>query len=470
MAPSILWFRRDLRLSDHPALHEAVRRGGREGVIPLFIIDDRFLAPSGPTRAAFLAACLHALEDSMGSRLVIRRGDPSEVLVDICQQTGARDVVVTGDFAPAGMQRDSLVDGALRSIDVDFVRASSPYAVDPGIVVGQKGQPVKVFTAFRRRWETIGPHVVLPVPDASFIEVDSTASIDDLVSLAGSSRPALFGDLPDGPPATLPSAGEATALEQLDQFVAEALDGYADGRNLFAAPGTSRLSPHLRFGTLHPRTALAAASGSGDGPAVFRSEIGWREFYADVLYRNPQSATSELQERMSAMEWDRGDAAEERFRTWARGETGIPLVDASMRQLLAEGWMHNRGRMLTASFLVKHLHLDWRWGARWFMWRLVDGDLASNTHGWQWTAGTGTDASPFYRVFSPIAQAERFDPQAEYIHRWVPELAHINAPMVFQPGGGVDLLNQAAYPTPMIDLAAERLEALRRLEKVKGAP
>ena len=165
---------------------------------------------------------------------------------------------------------------------------------------------------------------------------------------------------------------------------------------------------------------------------------------------------------MAGLEWDQGQDAEARFRQWAAGQTGIPLVDASMRQLLEEGWMHNRGRMLAASFLVKHLHLDWRWGARWFMWRLIDGDLASNQHGWQWTAGTGTDAAPFHRIFSPVAQAERFDPDGAYIHRYVPELRGIAAPGVLQPGGGVSLLDQSSYPPPMIDLKVERAEALRR--------
>ena len=311
--------------------------------------------------------------------------------------------------------------------------------------------------------------MVLPVPDVSFVSVASSASVDDLVVRAGRRRPTLFGDLPDAPPEDLPAAGEAAAADLLERFCTDGLDGYSHDRNVFAMEGTSRLSPHLRFGTLHPRTAIAAAAGGGDGSATFLSEIAWREFYADVLHHHPASVREPLQAKMSRLEVDTGPEAEERFRTWARGETGIPLVDASMRQLLSEGWMHNRGRMLTASFLIKHLHLDWRWGARWFMWRLIDGDLASNTHGWQWTAGTGTDAAPYYRIFSPVAQAERFDPDGAFVHRYVPELDGIDAPAVLQPGGGVDLLHPADYPAPMVDLKAERAEALRRLEETKDA-
>ena len=463
MAPSILWFRRDLRLTDHPALHEAVRLGGADGVVPVFVLDDMLLAPSGPTRAAFLTSCLSELEASMGVPLTVLTGDPSLVIAELAAGLGAAHVVVTGDFAPVGSHRDDAVAEALGAIGITLHRVSSPYCVEPGTVRGTSGAPVKVFTAFKRRWEAHVPQVVLPVPDVSFVTVPSTSTLRDLARRAGTRRPALFGDLPDGPPDLLPAAGEAAALKLLTDFCSGPMDRYAHDRNVFAAPGTSRLSPHLRFGTLHPRTALAAAAGHGEGAATFISEIAWREFYADVLHHHPSSVRQPLQAKMARLAVDTGPVAEERFRIWAAGETGIPLVDASLRQLLAEGWMHNRGRMLTASFLVKHLHLDWRWGARWFMWRLIDGDLASNTHGWQWTAGTGTDAAPVYRIFSPIAQAERFDPDGDFIHAQIPELADVPAPAVLQPGGGVDLLHPANYPPAMIDLKVERAEALRRL-------
>ena len=468
MAPSILWFRRDLRLSDHPALHEAVRLGGADGVVPLFVLDETFLAPAGPTRASFLRSSLEALEASMGSPLCVLAGDPVTAVTELAEGLGVAHVVVSGDFGPSGSARDDAVAEALGHHGIALHRVSSPYCVDPGTVRGASGGPVKVFTAFRRRWEVIGPHVVLPVPDVSWVNVPSLAALDEIPKRAGTRRPALFADLPDAPPTALPPAGESEAMSLLERFCEGPIDRYDHDRNVFATPGTSHLSPHLRFGSLHPRTALAAAAGADKGATTFRSEIAWREFYADVLHHHPDSVTEPLQPKMARLRVDTGPAAQERFCRWARGETGIPLVDASMRQLLAEGWMHNRGRMLTASFLVKHLHLDWRWGARWFMWRLIDGDLASNTHGWQWTAGTGTDASPFYRIFSPLAQAERFDPDAQFVHAQIPELSEIPAPRVLQPGGGVDLLSSADYPAAMIDLGAERIEALRRLDETKA--
>ncbi len=462
-----MWFRRDLRLSDHPALHEAVRRGGRDGVVPVFVVDDEFLAPAGPDRAAFVAASLEALSASMGEQIVLRRGDPSTVLVDLVRATGASSVVISADFAPKGRQRDARARSALAAIGVELIEVSSPYIVDPGVVVGESGAPLKVFTAFKRRWELVGPPVVLPIPDVIWLTHDSDVTTDELVAAAGSRRPALFGDLPDRATTPPPPAGEVVALDRLHTFIEQGVDAYREQRDQFAREGTSRLSPYFHVGSLHPRTAMNAASGAGKGRSTFISELCWREFYADVLFHHPSSVRTALQAPMAGLVWDEGEAAEARFRRWAAGQTGIPLVDASMRQLLEEGWMHNRGRMLAASFLVKHLHLDWRWGARWFMWRLIDGDLASNQHGWQWTAGTGTDAAPFHRIFSPVAQAERFDPDGAYIHRYVPELRGIAAPGVLQPGGGVSLLDQSSYPPPMIDLKVERVEALRRASEAR---
>jgi deoxyribodipyrimidine photo-lyase len=258
------------------------------------------------------------------------------------------------------------------------------------------------------------------------------------------------------------------ALERLDAFVADGVVRYHARRNLVAERGTSQLSWHLRFGALHPRQVLAAITGPDEGSRVFRTEIAWREFYADVLFRHPSSARRPLKESMASLVVDEGAEAEARFAAWSAGQTGLPLVDAAMRQLSATGWMHNRARMLSASFLVKHLHLDWRDGARWFMAQLLDGDLASNAHGWQWTAGTGTDAAPYHRIFNPVVQAARFDPEGAYIHRWVPELRATPPPDVFEPGGGRGLLRPAGYPEPLVDLAQERAEALARFARVRA--
>ncbi len=469
MAPSILWFRRDLRLGDHPALHEAIRRSGGEGVVPLFVVDETFLGPSGPTRVEFLIGCLEALSESMGVPLTLRSGDPATVVPALAKEIGARSVLVTGDFAPEGLARDARVASALQDQGAELISMSSPYAVEPGTVRSEKDLPLKVFSAYRRRWEVRGPHVVLGVPDVKWLEAPSDTEYEVMRRLGGTRRPLLFGDLPDGPPATLPQPGENAALAILEEFIDDRVDDYGEGRDILERNGTSGLGPYLRFGCIHPRTVLAAAQGAGGGRATFRSEICWREFYADVLFTAPHSVRDALQPQMAGLEWDGGERAEERFRCWARGETGIPLVDAAMRQLLKEGTMHNRARMVSASFLIKHLHLDWRWGARWFMWRLVDGDLASNQQGWQWTAGTGTDAAPFHRIFNPVAQAQRFDPNGAYIHRYVEELAGIPAPDVLQPGGGVGLLHQSSYPAPLVDLKAEREEALRRYAAARDA-
>ena len=469
MAPVLFWFRRDLRLSDHPALVAAAEHAQDDGVLPVFIADDELLGPSGPTRVRFVSATLGALEQEIGAPLCLRAGNPAEVLVRLCEEHGVTQVYCTRDHAPYGRRRDEEVKRALQASGIAFVEVSSNYAVAPGTVTSDKQLPLKVFTAFRRRWETYGPHLVLGPAQVSWASAESELAIDDLVHRAGTRRPELFGDLPDEATDELPKAGEHAALELLEGFAASRVHDYKAQRDLLSVAGTSSLSPHLHVGSVHPRSILAAVPGSDEGSATYRSEICWREFYADVLFHEPRSVSQSLQRNLAGLRWDSGPQAEERFRTWARGETGIPLVDAAMRQLLATGWMHNRGRMLVASFLVKHLHLDWRWGAKWFMWRLVDGDVASNAHGWQWTAGTGTDAAPFHRIFSPVAQAERFDPDGTYIHRWVPELAHIPAPGVLQPGGGVDLLHPSSYPAPMIDLKVERAEALARFQEARAA-
>jgi deoxyribodipyrimidine photo-lyase len=436
-------------------------------VLPLFIADDELLGPAGPARVALLAESLRALERSMGSPLCLRAGRPATVLGRLVAETGARQVLVTADHAPYGRRRDAEVAESLGGLGAELIERGSNYAVEPGTLCSEKGQPLKVFSAFRRRWEQLGPSPVLPEPDCRWASATSELDLDQLIERGSTRRPRLFADLPDGPPTELPTAGEAAAAASLEDFRGRAA-AYSDTRDQLAQPGTSQLSWHLRFGTIHPRRVLTAVAGVDGGAAAFCSEICWREFYADLLFHAPWSARSSLQPSLASLRWDQGPLAEERFRSWALGETGFPLVDAAMRQLLATGWMHNRARMVAASFLVKHLHLDWRWGARWFMWRLVDGDLASNTHGWQWTAGTGTDAAPFHRIFSPTAQAERFDPEAAYVHRWVPELSSTPAPAALRPGGGEGLLRPPGYPEPIVDLAAERAEALVRFAEARG--
>jgi deoxyribodipyrimidine photo-lyase len=425
----IMWFRRDLRLADLPALHAAAADGAH--VVPLFVVDPAFDRAGAPRRV-FMKSALASLDDSMNRALVYRHGDPVTVVPALAAEVGATAVYVTRDHAPYGRRRDAAVVDALRSIDVRLVGVGSSYAVQPGEVTKGDGTSYRVFTPFSKAWRAHGWDAPLGVPDVEW-----------------RGAPDVHCDGPPSAPecdAVLPAATAAAAHDRWDEFLPDA-QHYADRRDLPAVDGTSRLSAALRWGLLHPRQLLADL-GPERGHEVFASELAWRDFYADVLFRAPESAWHDLDPKMHSMVVDTDDAARERFRRWATGTTGYAIVDAGMRQLLATGWMHNRVRMLVASFLVKDLHLPWQWGARHFMQHLVDGDLASNQHGWQWAAGTGTDAAPYFRVFNPSTQAERFDPDGAYRARWVPEQG------------------TSAYPAPMVEHAAERDEALRRYRLV----
>ena len=464
---TLFWFRRDLRLRDNPALLAATA-AGHGHVAPVFILDPDLLASVGPARAEYLRRTLHALDASLDGGLVVREGSPSSTLAEVARQAGATEVFATADFAPRGRRRDDEVRAQLAEAGIALHFVDSPYVVTPGRVVTKSGTPSKVFTPFRRYWELEPVPSPQSAPEGVTWWSGESAEIDRISALAAQRRPEYFGELNWVAPEDLGPIGEAGAHELLRDFLPSVAD-YDEQRNLPAVNGTSRLSPHLRFGTIHPRQVLAATNGDSRGSDVFRSEIAWREFYADVLWHNPESTWRVLQPALEHLRVDTDAAAIERFQIWARGETGFPLVDAGMRQLRATGWMHNRVRMLTASFLVKHLHLDWRWGAKWFMWCLIDGDVASNQHGWQWAAGTGTDASPFHRIFNPTLQAERFDPTGAYIHTWVPELRRVAAPDCLQPGGGSGLLAPAGYVTPMLDAQRERDEALARFAEAREA-
>jgi deoxyribodipyrimidine photo-lyase len=450
-AAAVIWFRRDLRLSDHPALLAAVDAAGPGGqVVAAFCLDDRLRGPSGPNRLAFLYGCLRDLDEAIGGNLTVRAGDPVRVIPDLAREVGAEQVFVSADFGPYGAARDVDVEDALASRQVDLVRVGSPYAVDPGTIRNKSGAPYKVFTPFSGAWRAAGWTAPQPAPR-------------DPPWMGGLDRVAV-----PGPPATgahLPAPGEHAAKLAARRFWDSRLESYADRRNDPGADATSRLSPYLKWGCLHPRQLLAKL-GRSTSDAVFRTELCWREFYADVLHHRPDTVRQAFSERMRAMPVDSGSATDRRFRAWAEGRTGYPIVDAGMRQLATEGWVHNRVRMIVASFLVKDLHLDWTRGARHFMAHLVDGDLASNTHGWQWVAGTGTDAAPYFRVFNPVGQGERFDPDGTYVRRWVPELADVDRRHVHRPWDAPDG-PPAGYPAPIVDHAEEREESLRRYDSIR---
>jgi deoxyribodipyrimidine photo-lyase len=457
---SILWFRRDLRLHDLPALGAAHAHGD---VVPLFVVDPAF-ASSGTPRRAFMAAALQSLDDRMGGALVYRHGDPAEIVPAFAAEVGAQVVVVSKDFGPYGRRRDAAVATRLAADGRSLQGVGSPYAVDPGSVVKGDGSPYAVFTPFSKGWLAIGQRrwpERRPSPPPA--EVNWVGAPD----IACDGPPAAPQITPgaDGLLAALSDASEAAAMDRWTAFHEDGLDAYDDQRNLPGVDGTSRLSAALRWGLVHP--LLIDDLAPVRAHEVFRSELAWREFYADVLFHRPDSAWHNLQPKMDAMPVDSGPLAEERFAAWAAGQTGYPIVDAAMRQLLATGWMHNRVRMIVASFLVKDLHLPWQWGARHFMRHLIDGDLASNNHGWQWTAGTGTDAAPYFRVFNPTGQSERFDPDGAYIRRWVPELAEVRGGSVHAPDG---LLRPTRYPSRIVDHAVEREEALRRYKSLGPSP
>ena len=448
MPTAIHWFRRDLRLADNPALLAAREAGD---VLPLFVLDPAIWEKSGDPRRHFLAGCLAQLHEATDGHLVVRHGKPEDVVPALVREVDAVSVHVTADTGPYGRRRDAAVDKALG--DVDLVRTGSPYAVAPGTITKDDDTPFKVFTPFSRRWREHGWHDPAPRPrKITWIRAD------------GEGPP----EAPDLGGTELLEPGEHAAHERWSRFLDERIADYDDQRNRPDLDTTSRMSAHLHFGTVHPRTLLhdIAESGQhGTGVDTYVTELCWRDFYADVLWHRPETAREYYNPELQGMTYATGKHADEDFEAWATGRTGFPAVDAAMRQLLAEGWMHNRMRMIVASFLVKDLHQEWTRGARYFMQHLVDGDLASNNHGWQWVAGTGTDASPFFRVFNPVTQGLKFDPDGDYVRRYVPELRGIDGKAAHEPWKG-DL--PEGYPERIVDHKHEREVALDRYAKARG--
>jgi deoxyribodipyrimidine photo-lyase len=426
-----MWFRRDLRIRDNPALADACADGA---VLPVFVVDPAF-ATAGAPRRALLHDCLTALHEATHGALVIRSGDPVDEIPALAEEVGADTVVVARDYGPYGHRRDAAVADALRGAGRRLRGVGSPYAVAPGGVVKGDGDPYSVFTPFSRRWREHGWDDPIDAPRSpDWIEAPS----DGIPT-----RPDIGLDIA--------SATEDNVLARWRRFRDGGLDQYDERRDQPAVDGTSRLSPFLKYGVVHPRQLLAESDARNEGHRVFQSELAWRDFYADVLFQRPDSAWRHWNTKFDAITYDDGPDAEARFERWCTGRTGFPIVDAGLRQLVETGWMHNRVRMIVASFLVKDLHLPWTWGARFFLQHLLDGDLASNNHGWQWAAGSGTDAAPYFRIFNPWSQQERWDPDGDYVARWVPE-------------AGTD-----EYPSPMVDHQVERQEALDRYEAVKQA-
>jgi deoxyribodipyrimidine photo-lyase len=459
---AIVWLRRDLRVRDHPALRAASEGGER--VVPLFCFDDSLLRgrhASGP-RTQFLLECLADIDRSLrerGSRLVLRRGPPHRELRALATEVGADSVHASDDAGPFARRRDERVGRALGAAGVRLVRHPGVNAVDEVAELRtEAGRPYAVFSPFYRRWLEVPRRPVLKAP-AELPSLPSKLAAGRIPSLE-----ALGLQQEVSHPAR---GGETEARRTLKRFLTSGIRAYADEHDALAREGTSRLSPYLHFGCLSPRQLEARLPG-GEGAEAFRRQLCWRDFYHHVLIHFPRNARSEFQARYRGrVRWSH---AKTRFQAWCEGRTGFPLVDAGMRQLMREGWMHNRARLVVGSFLTKDLGIDWRWGERHFMRLLIDGDEANNNGNWQWIASVGVDPQPvFRRIYNPARHQERFDPDNEYVHRYVPELRRVPDRFVREPWAMPDQVQRECgcrigvdYPAPIVDRRRAREEALAR--------
>jgi len=467
---AVVWFRRNLRLDDNVPLDAALRDA--DAVVPVFVLDDHYLtADFGPPRLAVLRDSLEALETRLaarGSRLLVRRGPPARALAALVREVGAGTVYAPRDHEPYPKKRDAEVAAALAPIGARLVLLEDLNLVPATALRTGTGRPFTVFTPFSRRWLEADKPSPVPAPASVPTPAAVLAPPFPTVPL---SRPRGFRET--GAPEN-PRGGEDEARRAWDAFRQHALFRYTDERDRPDHPGTSRLSHHLRFGTIGIRRVLQEARDAWrEAPAAgrraiesFLREIAWREFYAGVLDAFPGTSAESFRPEFDRFPWLTGEAAGGAFAAWRDGLTGYPIVDAGMRQLAREGWMHNRVRMIVASFLTKDLLIDWRLGEGLFRQRLADADLASNAGGWQWAAGSGTDAQPFFRIFNPTLQGQRFDPDGDYVRRYVPELASVRGKGVHVPW----TLPRPpdGYPAPIVDHAAARARALAAFRALKA--
>lgn len=442
---SVVWFRRDARLDDNPALAEAARGGV---VIPLFVIDPALYDRCSPPRRELLVAGLAELDRRIsdhGGRLRVEHGDPTEIVPAVAAEVAADEVHINAEVTPYGRERDRLVAGRCLLRCHDGV-----YACPPGTVLTNDGDHYRVFTPFFKRWSE---YLVEPVAQPSV----------DFSHDPGQGLPRL--PLPDL------AAGESGAETRVEEFL-DRVDRYIDERDRIDLDSTSHLSVDLKYGWVGPRRLISAVRRAPASSSFIR-QVAWRDFYGHLLAEHPDLVDTSFDHRFRDLAW-RNDPAE--IEAWKLGRTGFPLVDAAMRQLVAEGRMHNRARMIVASFLVKDLLVDWRVGERFFRHHLIDGDIAQNAGNWQWVAGTGTDAAPYFRVFNPVTQSKRFDPKGSFIRRWVPELAELPNDTIHSPwetgplelaGYGVEL--GQTYPDPIVDHAMARERAIEAYNSARGS-
>ena len=446
MKIAVHWFRCDLRLEDNTALLAAIQSA--EAVIPVFIFDPAILKSDdvSANQLAFMIECLRQLEADIvkrGGTLIFRHGPVRREMEAVLRESGASALFYNRDYEPYARERDGEVEkmAASLGVEVHSYRDSVIHEFDE--VLKPDGRPYTVYTPYRRKWEAATLSPTQPTGRLSFpakikyprgIPLPSATELGFKVEI------------------TLPAAGEKAARKILRQFISRFLSGYDRERNFPAQSGTSAVSPHLRLGTLSPRQIVEEAQkaklvDNATAVATFVSELAWRDFYKMILWHFPHVAKGAFRPQYDQIKWDENQKF---FAAWCQGKTGFPLVDAGMRQLNTTGWMHNRIRMVTATFLSKDLQISWQWGERYFMQKLLDADLSSNNGGWQWCAGTGTDAQPWFRIFNPLAQAQKFDPEGHYIHRYVPEI------------------DTGDYPAPMVDHARQRLKTLALFRSVRN--
>jgi deoxyribodipyrimidine photo-lyase len=487
VAPVLVWFRKDLRLADNAALAAALARGGP--VVPVFVHDEAGEGewPLGGASKWWLHHSLVALDVSLrerGSRLVVARGESLAALRRLAAATGAAAVYWNRRYEPAVRARDAAIKSALAAYGTEAKSFNSSLLFEPHTIQNKQGKPFQVFTPYWRHCSALG----YPEPvksDAATIPAPAKWP----TTADGAVGPEALGLLPtipwDAGFSPMWTPGEAGAQTRLKRFMGDdVVHGYDERRNLPDIDGTSGLSPHLHWGEIGPRQIVAAVQALGkkagldpasNGARVYTTEIGWREFAYHLLFHFEHTPTKPLRADFEKFPWaDDADGA--KLRAWQQGKTGYPIVDAGMRQLWATGWMHNRVRMIVASFLVKHLRLPWQHGAAWFWDTLVDADLASNTLGWQWSAGCGADAAPYFRIFAPVTQGEKFDGAGRYVRRWVPELAKVPDKFIHAPWTAPAYVLEYAkvdlggnYHAPIVDHAEARAEALAAFKTLRGA-
>jgi deoxyribodipyrimidine photo-lyase len=467
LSPLLVWFRQDLRLADNPALRDAIATGAP--VLPVYVLDDETPGPwrIGGASHWWLHHSLAALAADLGKlglRLILRRGRAQECLNELIAETGAAGVVWNRCYEPFAVARDKAIKSTLEARGLAARSFNANLLFEPWTVASKSGTPFRVFTPFWKACLAAEPPALpLPAPSRALAPANWPASdaLDDWNLLP--TKPDWAGGF------SIWNPGEAGAQARLAEFVARALDGYAGLRDRPDLEATSRLSPHLHFGEISPRQCFHAGAVS----PKFLAELGWREFAHHLLFHIPDLPETALRAEFRDFPW-RDD--ESRLRAWQQGRTGFPIVDAGMRELWRTGWMHNRVRMVAASFLVKHLLLPWQAGQAWFWDTLVDADLASNSASWQWVAGCGADAAPYFRVFNPMLQGAKFDPDGAYVRRFVPELAALPNEYLHAPWQApADVLRRAGvalgatYPKPIVDHGEARVRALAAFRSLKEA-